>query len=347
MWFYSFIFVFLLIVLSIGYFSKYQKIIYWFCIFLLIVIAGLRPESCCQDYGEYISYYNNLSDIPITFLEPSFFVISWISTLIFNNYIGIFLIYSALGVGLKGFAILKLTKYYSVSLLVYFGSYFLLHEMTQIRVGVAASFLLLSIPYIQKEKPLQFFLLIVVGCLFHYSLILFALFYFIDSKKINRKLYIIAISVIFIGTLLGLNIVSLLSLIKLGFLTQKIEAYQLLLDQGMFGGISLINPLLFLRIGILIFFIINYQYLLTKCKYSLVITKIYAFSIFSFIALSPLPVLAGRVSQLLGVVEIILIPYSIYIIKPKYAVLTLVIFFSLLIMYKQLYYSDLMSGYFK
>ncbi|RYY08341.1 MAG: EpsG family protein [Sphingobacteriaceae bacterium] len=347
MWFYSVIFFLLLTLAGIGYICKYPKLIYWLCIFFLIIIAGLRPETCCQDYGEYINYYSNLSSIPLTFLEPTFFLISWISNLLFHSYIGIFLVYSILGVGLKGLAIVKLTKYFSVSLALYFGSYFLLHEMTQIRVGVASSILLLSIPYIQQKKPYHFFTLILLGCLFHYSLVLFMFFYAVNPKQINKKLYIVTIFTVFVITLLGLNILSVLSIIKLGFLTQKIEAYQLLLDKGMFGGISLINPLLFLRIAIATFFILYYQILLLKCKYSLVITKIYVVSILSFILLSPLPVLAGRVSQLLGVVEIILIPYLIHIIRPKYVALITVIFFSMLIMYKQLYYSDLMSGYFK
>ncbi len=347
MWFYSLTFLVLMILNVSAYILKRSKIGYVFSLFFLIVITAFRPASCCADYTTYVEYYNNLSNIPVTFLEPTFFAISWLSDIIFKSSIGVFIIYSILGVSIKGLAFVRLTKYYSASLLLYFGSFFLLEEMTQIRVGVAAATLLLSIPYIQEKKPFKFFPLILIGCLFHYSLVIFIPFYFVNPTKIKKKLYIAAIFVIFLATICGLNILSILQLVKLGFLTQKIEAYQLLLEQGMFAGISLLNPLLFLRIILFIFFVINYKALLSKNKYSLIVTKIYAFSILSFISLSPLPVLAGRVSQLLGVVEVLLVPYGIYILKPKYAALGLVVFFALMIMYKQLYYSDLMSGYFK
>lgn len=346
MWFYSVIFILLIIISTIGYFINYQKQTYWCCILMLIIIAAFRPSTCCQDYEGYVTYYNIIEDIPLTFLEPTFFAIAWLSKLLFKSYIGIFIIYSILGVGLKGIAIIKLTKYYSLSLILYWGSYFLLHEMTQIRVGVAAGILLISIPYIQKKAPYPFFLIILIGCLFHYSLAIFVVFYFIDPNKINKNLYIASIFIVFFATVSGLNIISILSLIKLGFLSQKIETYQALLEQGVFGGISLLNPLLFLRIIILIFFISNYEILLSKNKYAVTIVKIYAFSIFSFIALSPLPVLAGRLSQLLGIVEIILIPYLIYFLKPWYITVIIILLFIALIMYKQLYYSNLMSGYF-
>lgn len=347
MWFYSLIFLVLSIFNGLAYFYKTSKIAYIISLFVLIVIAAFRPATCCSDYTTYIDYYDSVSDIPLTFLEPTFFVISWLSSVVFKSYIGIFIIYSILGVGLKGLAIVRLTKYYQVSLILYFGSFFLLHEMTQIRVGVASGILMLSIPYIQEKKPFKFLLLILVGCLFHYSLIIFSFCYFLNPNTISKKIYILLIFAVYFLTISGLNIISFFQLIKLGFLSEKIETYQLLLEQGVFGGITLLNPLLFLRISILIFFIINYEALLLRNKYSLIVTKIYAFSILSFISLSPLPVLAGRVSQLLGVVEILIVPYSIYLLKPKYISVFLVAFFALLIMYKQLYYSDLLFGYFK
>ena len=346
MWFYSLAFLVLAVFNAYAYFKNVSKIAYVISLFFLIIIAAFRPATCCADYSFYVDYYNDYKNIPFTFLEPTFFVIAQLSTIIFKGSIGVFIIYSILGVSIKGIAFVRLTKYYQVSLILYFGSFFLLEEMTQIRVGVAAAILLLSIPYIQQKKPLKFFPLILIGILFHYSLIVFLFFYFVDPIKINKKIYIVAIFAVYIATICGLNFILLLQFLNLGFLTQKIETYQLLLEQGMFGGISLLNPLLFLRIAILIFFIINYEILLSRNKYALVVTKIYAFSILSFIALSALPVLAGRVSQLLGIVEIILVPYGIYILKPKYLAVAMFVFFALMIMYKQLYYSDLMTGYF-
>lgn len=311
-----------------------------------MLIAAFRPSTCCADYSTYIDYYENISNLPITFLEPSYFAISYFSKFVFNGYIGIFIVYSILGVGLKGFAIIRLTKYYSVSLILYFGSFFLLQEMTQIRVGVASAILLLSIPNIQEKKSVRFFVLVLIGCIFHYSLLVFLPFYFVNVNVINKKAYITAIVGVCIATFAGLNFITIIQYIRLGFLSDKITAYQLMLEKGMFGDISLINPLLFLRIVILVFFIVYSKEMVVKNKYSIIITKVYAFSIIAFIGLSPLPAIAGRINQLLGVVEIVLVPYGIYLLRPKYLAVVLFVIFALMIMYKQLYYSDLMNGYF-
>lgn len=346
MWFYSLIFFFLLLTLSLGYFYKVQKITYRCCVAILIIIAGLRPSYCCRDYEVYVEYYKSLSSIPFTILEPTYFLIAEISKVILNGYLGVFILYSILGVGLKAFAFTKLTKYYSISLILYFCSFYLLHEMTQIRVGVASAILLLSIPSIVDRKLLTFLFFLVVGTLFHYSFIIFILFYFLDTKSIKPTVYVIVIAFAFIAFNIGLNLVSFFQLINLGFISDKINTYKILSEQGQFDEIKLINPLLFLRIVIMIVLLYNWRALHKKNKYSIILTKIYSFSVFIFIALADLPVIAGRISQLLGIVEVVVVPFIIYLLSPKYVAVFLSITFAMLILYKQLYYSKLLFGYF-
>lgn len=346
MWFYSLVFFFIIGVLSLGYFFRFQKISYLFCVFLLIVIAGLRPETSDQDHAVYIEYYKTINSIPYTFLEPTYFLITAISKLIFNSPLGIFIIYAILGVGLKGIALTRLTKYYSVSLILYFGSFFLLHEMTQIRVGVASAILLLSVPAIVEKKKWEFMLFFLAGMLFHYSFIVFGFLYFVDPKKLNRNIYLGMILFAICASAAGINLVSLLQFIRLGFVSDKINNYKVMLEEGLFGDIKLLNPLLFLRIITLSVLVLNWKFLQEKNRFAVVLIKIYAFSIFFFIAFSDLPVLAGRLSQLFGIVEIIVVPFVIYLITPKYYGVILSILFALLIFYKQLYYSDLVYDYF-
>ncbi|MDB5022137.1 MAG: hypothetical protein JWQ28_3264 [Pedobacter sp.] len=346
MWFYSVILFLLIAVLSAGYFFKVQKESYWTCIVMLMVIAAFRSEASNEDYHFYLEYYDDISRIPFTFLEPTYFVIAKISSFVFHGPIGVFIIYSILGTGLKGVAFLRLTKYYSITLILYFCSFFLLHEMTQIRVGVASGLLLLSLPSIVDRKWKHFLGYMVVGILFHYSFIIFSFCYFLDTKKINAPLYLGVIVGTYVAVLAGLNLTVIFEFIKLGFISAKIETYKLLLEQGIFGSILLLNPLLLLRFLILSFMIWNNDILMEKNRYSILLMKIYAFSIFFFIAFADLPVLAGRISQLLGIVEIILVPFVVYILNPKYLAAALAIIFGMLIMYKQLYYSDLLHSYF-
>jgi hypothetical protein len=346
MWFYSVILFFLILVLSSGYFFKVQKESYWTCIVMLMIIAAFRPAAVNDDYAFYLEYYDNISGIPFSFLEPTYFVITKISSFIFHGPIGVFIIYSILGTGLKGFAFLRLTKYYSISLILYYCSFFLLHEMTQIRVGVASGILLLSIPSIVDRNWKHFLCYMIAGTLFHYSFIVFTFCYFLDSKKINPPLYLGVIAGTYAAVLAGLNLTMIFDFIRLGFISDKIQTYKMLLEQGVYGGILLLNPLLLLRFLVLSFMIWNYDILQEKNRYAILLIKIYAFSIFFFIAFADLPVLAGRISQLLGVVEIILVPFVVYILNPKYLSAALAIVFGMLIMYKQLFYSDFLHNYF-
>jgi hypothetical protein len=346
MWFYSVVLFFLIALLSAGYFLKVQKISYWLCIVLLMIIAGFRGEDCCNDYSIYVEYYDNIASIPFTFLEPTYFAIVKVSSFVFHGPIGVFIIYSVIGTGLKGIAFLRLTKYYSITLILYFCSFFLLHEMTQIRVGVASAILLLSIPSIVERDWKKFLAYLVVGTLFHYSFIVFSFCYFLNPKKLNVPLYLGVLAGTYIAVLAGLNMTMIFGFIRLGFISDKIETYKMLLEQGIFGDILLLNPLLLLRYFVLAFMMWNSDLLQEKNIYSIILLKIYAFSIFFFIAFADLPVLAGRISQLLGIVEIVLIPFVVYILNPKYLSVALAIIFGMLIMYKQLYYSDLLNSYF-
>jgi hypothetical protein len=346
MWFYSAVFFCIITLLSTGYFFRFQKISYCIAIISLIVIAAFRPQECCRDYINYIGYYNSIEEIPLTFLEPTYYLFAKISEILFDGPIGIFIAYAILGVGLKGIAFYKLTKYYSLSLIIYFGSFFLLHEMTQIRVGVSSAILLLSIPSIVDKNFRTFFLYMILGFCFHYSFIIFGLFYFLNTTKLNPWLYIGMIIFAFGAYIVGLNLVSFFQIIRLGFISDKINAYKSLMEEGMYNDIQLINPLLFLRIAIMTFLLMNWQFLQEKNRYSVVLIKLYSFSIFFFIALADLPALAGRLNQLFGIVELIVIPSITYIFAPKYFAVIIALIFAVLILYKQLYYSDLMMGYF-
>lgn len=346
MWFYSLIFFLVAGIQAAGYFFKYPKLSFWSCIVLLILVAAFRPVSSNKDQNTYIEYYRDIKDIPLSFLEPTYFVFAEISRVIFNSPIGIFILYSILGVSLKGLALTRLTKYYSVSLILYCGSFFLLHEMTQIRVGVASAILLLGIPSIANKNKKEFIFYWILGSLFHYSFMIFGLFYFLDGDKINPKFYVGMILASIGAAILGLNLVWFFQFVNLGFISEKINTYKALLDEGMYADIQLLNPLLILRIIILGVMLYKAKLLRERNQYALVLIKIYAFSIFFFIALSDLPTLAGRLNQLFGVVEIVVVPFLIYILTPKYCAVIFSILFGMLILYKQLYYSDLIFDYF-
>jgi len=346
MWFYYAIYSFLVVAFYFAIKYERPKSVFIGCIVLLICIAGFRPSTCCRDYLNYVDYYYDIDTISSSFLEPTFFFISKISQVIFDSPLGIFLIYAIMGVSTKGLAFIKLSNFYLLSLILYFSTFFLLHEMTQIRVGIASSVLLLSIPSIYERNWFKFFLLILAGTLFHYSFLIFIFFYFLNPYKINPLFYIGLLVFGFLTYLSGVNIVSLLTYIPISFISEKVEVYNNLREMGVDTEINVFNILVILRIGILSVFLWKWPVLYEKNRYSIILIKIYAFSIFFFVFLSSLPVMAFRVRELLGIVEIILVPFFIYLIKEKYIAFIITLLIGLLLMSIEIWYNGIINNYF-
>lgn len=354
--FYYFIFFLIIFFLFISRnFKIPQNYLLFVIAFVLILVAGFREPGVDGDSETYVSmfnafstpanYFKNYSEN--SFFEPAYYLIPSIVSLTLGlNYSWVFLIYAIIGISLKFLAITRLTDLAFLSVLVYCSHFFILHDMTQIRSGVASAILLLSIPQIQKRNFFGFLLLIAVGVLFHYSIIIFLPIYFLDSKKINKKLYLILLFVPYILHFLKFNVLSVLQIFKLGFISEKIQLYNDLLESDIFTDINVFNILFIVQLISCTIFIIKSDLLLKNNKYSLVLLKIYCIAAASFVLFSNIPVIAFRISELLGIVQIILMPFILYIIKTKSIALALIIVFALVSISNDLIHVGFLKPYF-
>lgn len=351
-------FIFFLIVFSLfvsQYINISKKVLLPVIAVILILIAGLRHPGVDSDSETYIDVFNKFGS-PLTyfkdysvnsFFEPAYYLIPSIVAIHFGlNYLWVFLIFAILGISLKFIAIFKLTDFAFLSVLVYYSHFFILHDMTQMRSGVASAILLLCIPEIQRRNFLRFLFLIAVGFLFHYSIIIFLPIYFLDAKQINKKLYLPLLFVPYILHFFKFNIISILQIFKLGILSDKIQLYNDLLELDIFGGINIFNVLFLVQLISCTVFIIKSDLLLKNNKYSLLLLKIYCIAAASFVLFSNIPVIAFRISELLGIVQIILMPFFLYIVKPKYVALAMVIIFALVYISNDLIHVSLLRPYF-
>ena len=118
----------------------YKSILFFVLGFILILIAGFRSEEVVRDYVNYVTYFHDRDFLAV---EPAFVVISKIIYSLIGPYpIYLFLLFAILGVSFKLIAIKQLTEQWFLSLVIYLSNFFILHEMTQIRAGIASSFLL-------------------------------------------------------------------------------------------------------------------------------------------------------------------------------------------------------------
>lgn len=321
--------------------KKYYKI-FLFILFgtTLFLLAGLRGYGVDRDYGSYVEAFNE--DLNVIFAEPSFLVISWLVKSYFQgNVVFLFLIYAFLGVFVKFYAIKKLTEFWFLSILMYIAYSFTLHEMTQIRAGVGVGFVLLCIQPLYERKLVLFLLYAILAFLFHYSIFFIFILWFINKDNFNKKKYFLfIIGAYLINMLFKNHISSLISLISEGGgLEAKVMAYQFENN----AELNVFNAWQLLRIALSFLFISKIDLLQKNNRYSIILTKIYVFATCAFVVLSYNPSFAGRISDVLSIVDIILIPYLMYVFNPRIYSKLLILFIGIAYITLNLFYNKILK----
>lgn len=313
---------------------------------ILVLISSFRPEQGNPDYAVYRKLYEDAKTWD-AIVEPSYFLISQLVYLVFDNILYLFIIYACLGVYLKLTAIKQLTDLWFLSLMVYVSYFFILHEMVQIRAGIATAFLLLSVKPIYDRNLKLFLVLVLLATFFHVSsLIILPLWFlgiFKDRKKVNTYFLILVLPIAYGIYFLKMT---LLNFIPIPYVQEKIDLYtqlQELETDAFLTDINVFNFVFLAKIIIYYFLVYKRELLMTRNKYTVLLLNIYAISLFMYPALAAMPVMAGRVSEFLGVVEIILIPLVYYVFRPHYVGTLLVLVWSLGIIMVNLFKSKLLG----
>ena len=294
--------------------NRFYKIcIFVFLGLILVFIAGLRKEGVDRDYSNYKDVFDgNTLDV---FAEPTFLFISWfVKSYFYNNVIYLFLIYAFLGVFTKFLAIKQLTEFWFFSILLYISYSYSLHELTQIRVGVAVGMLLLAIKPLYDRNLIKFIVLGFLAVLFHYSIFFIFFLWFMSATKINVKYYFcLVIGSCLVGLLFKNYFSSIFEIFAFGPLESKVLSYQFENNTVL----NVFNVWQLLRFGLILLFLYKIDLLQKNNCYSVLLVKIYILSSCTFFLFSFNPTFAGRISDMLGIVDIILIPFLIYIFNPS------------------------------
>lgn len=315
--------------------------------FVLVLIAGFRKIGLDRDsinYSQTIIGASFNDSLLLFDKEPFFWLIVGASKLLFADPVrGTFVIFAILGVSLKFYAIKKISPFPVLSVLVYICFYFILHEMGQIRVGVATAIFLIAIPDIVNKNARGFFLKTALATMFHYSSIIMVPLYFLNPKRYNQIFYIL---LPYIGILLSVTSIPSLhfsSVIPLlpDFIGSKINIYYDLLQIGEMSEINVYNMLYSSLLVIHFFIVVN----INRFKDPLIIIsiKIFSWMLFLFYFFSFMPVLAFRLSEFYGVVLLLLLPSLITIIRQKLLTSVLVVSYSLLMLVNYLFIQKLLN----
>jgi hypothetical protein len=303
-------------------------------ILLLALFAGLRGINVSRDYYNYRYIFDTVYDITgdglssLTVFEPGFIAIIIFFRAIFeyNYVIIIMLFYAFSSLLLKIYAINRLSINPYLTILFYFSYYFLVHEMTQIRIGLASGIFLISLIPFLKGKRITFICLILIATLFHYSAIFYLLLLLFNTTKFNKGPYFFALLLSIVLAIVKLPLLGLLGNFDPSNISGKLNSYIEFAENGgatinVFNSLNICNILccvyLMLFVSKETFVNDNKLVLFLKCN---------ILSIFLLSFLAGVPTVSLRFSQLFGVAQIFLFPYLIrYLPAKKFNILILVL----------------------
>ena len=316
--------------------KKLKEIILYCLGFILILIAAFRGPNVDKDHMNYIDYFKE-NDFKL--VEPSFVIITRILKLFTSNPASIFVVFAIIGVSLKIKAIKQLSELWLLSIVIYTSYFFILHEMTQIRAGVASAILLLCVKPIYERDWKRFLLFTFLAVSFHYSSLIILPFWFLGHKP-RKILLLFSIPVAY---MIYFTHVNLIALLPIPGIKEKLEVYKGLQELGddQWNSINVFNLLFLAKIAIFYFVLWKYDLIAARNKYAPILLKISCISLSCFLVFATMPIIAFRLNELCGIVDIILIPLLYYAFKPPVFAKTIVIFIGLNLIFIILFYNKL------
>lgn len=307
---------------------RYRIFIYMGLSVILILTAGLRPIGLDPDSENYEGTFLNYEDPNILEgIEVTFLFISRIVHFFSNDVHWLFIIYAILGVGLKVYAVRRLSSMYFLPIAIYLSYYFVQHECMQIRTGVLSGLMLLVVYYIGNKEKKKAFVLLTIGTLFHYSAILLIPLFFLNNTELKKRHIIIWASIIPAAYLIHFAGITLFfdNIAELPLVGAKLYSYQTstLNDTAEFG-INVFSPLNLFTITIYYYLLFFHKTIEYFDKFFPIMIKTMGLGLFIFVAMSFFPVVADRITMLYKTVSILLFADIYYTLKPQWLSVALI-----------------------
>ena len=228
----------------------------------------------------------------------------------------LFLVYAILGITIKFYALRQISPWYFLPLVIYIGNFFILHDIIQIRAGVASAMLLLAIKPLTEGKKNKAFFFFLLGNIFHYSSLVFTPILFF-SNNLSKTWKYVLIAIMPAGAILFLLRFDFFSALPIPYIQEKIEVYKSLTERGFFQELTLKKLSIWIQYAIILYSLYFYDTIHEKCPSLPLLLKITAYSMVCFFAFSSITVVAGRLHELLGIVELVLLPCVCHTIWPQ------------------------------
>lgn len=304
---------------------------------ILVFISTFKLLGHDRDYNNYYNWFSYVENIQGETKEISFLFLRYIVHNFLDGSITIlFFFYAVSGVFSKLFAIKKYSSLPYLSLFLYLSMYFPLHEYTQIRVGVAAGLILLSIPDLVRNRSFIFLFKIGLATMFHWSAAYAVFPYFLISFFSLRFIFVLP----FLGLFFSLLKAQLLIAINKVVSFAPFLSYYYSTHSGHDDYFNVFNILFLMNLCVwfVIYFLSPKCVLFTKNIFS-VSFVFFSFSIFSYLLFAFLgkPVISFRLYELLNVSLLLLLPWFVCFFKQKRILTLVVVMYGVINMYHLLF----------
>lgn len=301
-----------------------------FVAFSLAMLAGFRHPDIARDYEGYTyafeAVYKNNDPLIYAILEPGFVLIVNIFRTIFTYNYGLMIMlgFALASIFLKVISIRSLSLNPYLVILFYFSHYFMLQEMTQIRIGLASAIFFISINYYLKGKIKAYIALILLATFFHYTAILYLGVLFLKRDSFNRYLYSFILLLSVAISFFKIPMIGYLSNIQSNEYSTKLDNY---VFSAAFLEIKVLNAVTICNILCCLYLIVAVApggfsndkklSLFLKCN----ILSIFLLSFFSGV-----PSMAFRLSEIFGILSMFTFAYlARYLPAQKYNIFITII----------------------
>lgn len=321
--------------------SSSSNIRYLTCGFMLFLFAAVRGGDIDRDYSGYLNYYNDVLQYNFKNVEPSFIMLAELVNFWFDDPFWLFVIYAALGIFIKLIAIYRIANYKILTLVLYYCSFYLIWEMTQIRAAVAGAIMLLAIVPLAKKRYLSYFILCCAATLFHFTALVMFLIMWTNAVKLNKMRYALLVPVGYLFSLSSIGFTEIALYVPIELVNLKIKSYQIASDLSD----SPFNYIFICRCVFGYFLLLYSSYFSRINEFFIVILKLYFLGLFFHVALFAVPGVASRLSEFFLVVEIFLIPMVVGFFKERLVGYILVCTIALLLLISSIQNTHLLGPY--
>ena len=304
------------------YMPSWQKILILIGICIcLICISGFKPLTTTDARTYEYYYYFNYNPIIEMATEPTYIYLSRFFLSFGFGVSAIFIAYAILAIPMKLITLWKTTPYIFTAMIVYIGIYYPLHDVVQIRCGVAVAFLLWAMVPLAKKQYFSATLLTICAILFHYSSVAFIPILMVGNMKVGKYWKYLLGAAIPICLALYVVHISAVSFIPSSLVEGKLDLYRDMSETGNLDEYVPYKQIPFFAEFILLYiFLFFYDTIAKHCIYAPILIKILVLELGCMIMFAQIPVLGARLHELFGMFNVIAYTCCMYCIKPQYVV---------------------------